>query len=217
MWSRWSARSPIIRSEWWPPDTAGGWSTDGRWTARRSATYGSALLPPRLRRSRLANYVFLGITGTIVACARRRPDVILASSPPLPVGGVGSAVAARWRRPWVMDVRDLWPDAAVALGQVHEGPLLRAAQRFEHRLYRSAAAITVTTAALRSAGRGPAVAPARWPVISDGLHEGFLGPGDPLSKNVQALLGDRDDLFRWTYAGNLGMVAGLETADRCST
>ena len=50
------------------------------------------------RGSRLANYVSFGFTGTIVACGTRRPDVILASSPPLPVGGVGLAVAARQRR-----------------------------------------------------------------------------------------------------------------------
>ena len=161
------------------------------------------------RRSRLANYVSFGITGTIVACARRRPDVILASSPPLPVGGVGSAVAARWRRPWVMDVRDLWPDAAVALGQVHEGPLLRAAQRFERRLYRSAAAITVTTApsARQVEDRGGA---GKVAVIPNGTTRDFLEAGD--RSPTSGLLGDRDDLFRWTYAGNLGMVAGLETA-----
>jgi hypothetical protein len=32
-------------------------------------------------------------------------------------------VVARHQRPWVLDVRDLWSDAAVALGQVEEGPL----------------------------------------------------------------------------------------------
>ena len=107
-------------------------------------------------RPRLTNYVSFGITGTLVGLATRRPDVIFASSPPLPVGGAGLAVAARHRRPWVLDVRDLWPDAAVALGQVEEGPLVSAARRFEGRLYRSAAAIAVTTEPTRQLieGRG---------------------------------------------------------------
>jgi colanic acid biosynthesis glycosyl transferase WcaI len=161
------------------------------------------------RGSRLANYVSFGFTGTIVACATRRPDVILASSPPLPVGGVGLAVAARRRRPWVMDVRDLWPDAAVALGQVVDGPLLRAAQRFERCLYRSAAAITVTTVPsgrqVETRGGAGKVA-----VVPNGTTAEFLEAG--ARAPTKGVLGDRDDLFRWTYAGNLGMVAGLETA-----
>jgi colanic acid biosynthesis glycosyl transferase WcaI len=161
------------------------------------------------KRSRIANYVSFGFTGTAVACARRRADVILASSPPLPVGGVGMAVAARQRRPWVLDVRDLWPDAAVALGQVDEGPLLRAARWFERRLYRSADAITVTTDPSRHqvetrGGEGKVA------VISNGTTEEFLDAG--AEEPLPGLLGNGEGLFRWTYAGNLGMVAGLEAA-----
>lgn len=108
-----------------------------------------------------------------------------------------------------MDVRDLWPDAAVALGQVHEGPLLRAPQRFERRLCRFAAAITVTTgpSTRQVEGRGGA---GKVTVIPNGTTWDFLEAG--ARSPTSGLLGDRDDLFRWTYAGNLGMVAGLETA-----
>ena len=51
----------------------------------------------------------------LVGSARRRPDIVLASSPPLLVAVSGAIAAARHRVPWVMDVRDLWPDAAEAL------------------------------------------------------------------------------------------------------
>lgn len=160
-------------------------------------------------RPRLTNYVSFGITGTLVGLATRRPDVIFASSPPLPVGGAGLAVAARHRRPWVLDVRDLWPDAAVALGQVEEGPLLSAARRLERRLYRSSAAITVTTEPTRQLieGRGGA---GKVALISNGTTEDFLRAG--AREPDEHPLGDRKGVFRWTYAGNLGMVAGLETA-----
>ena len=160
------------------------------------------------KRSRIANYVSFGFTGTAVACARRRADVILASSPPLPVGGVGMAVAARQRRPWVLDVRDLWPDAAVALGQVDEGPLLRAARWFERRLYHSADAITVTTDPSRRQveSRGGR---ARWPWSRTGRPRSSWMPA---RRNRNPPPRERGGLFRWTYAGNLGMVAGLEAA-----
>ena len=41
--------------------------------------------------------------------------MIIASSPPLPVGSVGAALAIRHRAPWILDVRDPWPDVAEGL------------------------------------------------------------------------------------------------------
>ena len=50
-----------------------------------------------------------------------RPDVVLTSSPPLPAASAAAAIARRHRVPWVFDVRDLWPEAAVALGELRGG------------------------------------------------------------------------------------------------
>ena len=68
---------------------------------------------------------------TVVGSLRRRPDVVLASSPPLSVAAVGLLLAARFRAPLVLDVRDLWPQAALALGEVQPGRVVAAAERLE--------------------------------------------------------------------------------------
>jgi glycosyltransferase involved in cell wall biosynthesis len=165
--------------------------------------------PSKAVRARMLNYASYGVTATLAGFARRRPDVILASSPPLPVGSVGAALAMRHRVPWALDIRDIWPDAAVALGQLGEGRLLRLTERLERRLYRSAAAITTPTEPFRRTigGRG---GEGKTSVIPNGTTEEFLAAGaaapDP------SLLGERNDRFTWTYAGNLGLVAGLEVA-----
>jgi glycosyltransferase involved in cell wall biosynthesis len=166
--------------------------------------------PSKAMRARLSNYGSYALTATAAGAARRRPDVILASSPPLSVGSVGSALALRHRRPWVLDVRDLWPDAAVALDQISaEGRANRLAGRLERRLYRSAAEITTTTRPFADAieDRGGA---GRVTVIPNGTTEAFIeigaGPRDP------SLLDAPDGVFTWTYAGNIGLVAGLECA-----
>ena len=39
----------------------------------------------------------------------------------------------------------MWPDDPVVVGEISEGPLLRAMRGLERRLYRSAAAITAVT------------------------------------------------------------------------
>ena len=165
--------------------------------------------PKKTLRARLASYGSFAASATLAGIAAKRPDVILASSPPLSVGGVGATLARRHRVPWVFDIRDLWPDAAVALGQIGEGRLLEATRRLERRLYRSAAVITTTTEpfADRIEGRGGA---GKVTVIPNGTPGLFLDVG--AKPREPSLLGNGDGVFTWTYAGNIGLVAGLECA-----
>ena len=61
--------------------------------------------------------------------------------------------------PFVLDVRDIWPAAAEALGELSNARVLAAFERAERWLYRNAAAVTATTApfcAHIDARRGPA-------------------------------------------------------------
>jgi glycosyltransferase involved in cell wall biosynthesis len=108
----------------------------------------------------------------------------------------------------VMDVRDLWPDAAVALDQLSDGRALRFAQRLERGYYRSATAITATTEPFKQVieSRGGA---GKVTVIPNGTTDVFLDAG--AAPPEPELLGEPGP-FRWIYAGNVGLVAGLETA-----
>jgi glycosyltransferase involved in cell wall biosynthesis len=170
--------------------------------------------PSKAARDRVLNYASYAATATLVGGAHRRPDVILASSPPLPVGSVGATLAFRYRVPWVLDVRDLWPDAAVAVGEMTDGRLYRLASRLERRLYRSAAAITATTETfVRSIeDRGGA---GKVELIRNGTTDLYLEAGtEPVDP---AALGDADGRFTWAYAGNLGLAQGLEAAVEAAT
>jgi glycosyltransferase involved in cell wall biosynthesis len=98
---------------------------------------------------RRLTFYFSYALGALLAAlfvVRSRPDVVLATSPPLPVLLPAAAVSALYRRPYVADIRDLWPSVAVALGELREGGrAARVAAFLERLLYRRAAAITVTT------------------------------------------------------------------------
>jgi len=72
-------------------------------------------------------------------------DVVLAYTPP-PFTGVAAWLAARvGRRPLVLEVQDLYPAQALALGVVRPGIVSATAARVERRLYRGAARLLVTT------------------------------------------------------------------------
>jgi glycosyltransferase involved in cell wall biosynthesis len=76
---------------------------------------------------------------------RGRYDIVITSSPPITTELPG-IVLSMLGTPWVADIRDLWIDAAVALGHVTEGSLPeRAARKFQRFAVRTADRISVTT------------------------------------------------------------------------
>lgn len=74
-------------------------------------------------------------------------DLVLVTSPPLFVGVSGYLIALIKRRPFVFEVRDLWPESAIATGVLTNGPVIRLAYWVEHFIYRRARLINVLTPA----------------------------------------------------------------------
>jgi len=166
--------------------------------------------PSKRARHRLASYASYATTAAALAVARRRPDAIVASSPPLSVGVLGALVAARHRTPWLLDVRDLWPQVAVALGEVRHPRVIAAAERLERRLYASAGAITTPTEPFREhiAARAPDRRLVH--VVPNGTTAAWLQAGE--AEPQRAALGLPAGRFVWTYAGNVGLSQDLDTA-----
>ena len=54
-----------------------------------------------------------------------RTDVIVATSPQFFTAVAGRALSAVKFKPWVMEVRDLWPESIVAVGAMSEGRVYR--------------------------------------------------------------------------------------------
>ena len=71
----------------------------------------------KTQKTRMWFYLSYMAMATAVAPVAGRADVVFASSPPLFTGVAGYAIATLNAAPLVLDIRDLWPDAAVSLGQ----------------------------------------------------------------------------------------------------
>jgi glycosyltransferase involved in cell wall biosynthesis len=170
--------------------------------------------PKKSFRTRLATYGTFAAMASAVGSARRRPDVVLASSPPLTVGAVGRLLGARYRVPWVLDVRDIWPDSAIALGELSNERAIHAAERLELGLYRSAEAIVTVNDAFRRhiVERAPAGKDVE--VITNGTTRAWLEAGERPAARGE--LGLPEDRFVWTYAGNIGLAHGLDSAVRAA-
>lgn len=72
-------------------------------------------------------------------------DVVYGISTPLTTAAAAAGLA-RWHRvPWVLEVRDLWPDFPVQMGALPFAPVQRALYGLERFLYRSAAHVVTVS------------------------------------------------------------------------
>ena len=96
--------------------------------------------------SRLFFYFSYMITAILAGLfvARQRYDVVFSTSPPLFVGGAGLVVSWLRRTPFVFEAIDLWPEAAVTVGELKNPRFIRWATRLEEACYRRAEKIFLT-------------------------------------------------------------------------
>ena len=129
-------------------------------------------------RTRLSYYGSYAALATVLGAVGRRPAALVASSPPLSVAAAGALLAARHRVPLIADIRDLWPDSALELGELETGSRVASAmRRLERGVYARAAAIVTANDAFRARIVSRAPTNARIEVISNGTTANWLSVG----------------------------------------
>jgi glycosyltransferase involved in cell wall biosynthesis len=156
---------------------------------------------------RIANYVLFALTAVIASFRAERPDVVVATSPQFFVGIAGAIVAKLKRRPFVLEIRDLWPKSVVELGQLREGFVLRTLEAIERWLYRSASGIVVNTRTFIGHITERGVDPERIELVYNGIDPTLFRP----RPKDEALLAEHGLSGRFTvgYVGTLGLAHGL--------
>ncbi|MEK7555451.1 MAG: glycosyltransferase family 4 protein [Patescibacteria group bacterium] len=74
-----------------------------------------------------------------------KPDIIIVSSPPIFLGIVGYLLSISKRVPFVLELRDLWPDEAIELGYVENKFIIQVSYLIEKFLYGLAELIVVNS------------------------------------------------------------------------
>lgn len=195
-----------------PPEYRGRILEDDRSNPYRVLRVWVLANPEKTQLTRMGFYLSYMAMATAAAPLVGGSDVVLATTPPLFSGLAGLAISRLHRAPLVLDVRDLWPAAAVSLDQISSGWPLRAAEGMERLLYRQAAAVVAVTRPFcdhvdRIRDRSPRTA-----LIPNGTLELFF------DGSARTRLGVGDDRFLVTFAGTLGIAqalpAVLEAAER---
>ena len=76
-------------------------------------------------------------------------DVIIATSPQFFTTFTGWALSKVKRRPWVFELRDLWPESIITVGAMKKSKAIEIFEKIEHFMYRSADMIIPVTDAFK--------------------------------------------------------------------
>jgi colanic acid biosynthesis glycosyl transferase WcaI len=138
-------------------------------------------------------------------------DVILAMTDPPFEGIVGAFIALLKGRPYVYNIRDMYPDMALGGSIVQPGLLARVWETLHRWALRRATRVVVLGEDMRRRILGKGVNPERVAVVRDGAEIPSAGEPPPqLDPTViQAIRGDFK--FVLLHAGNLGFYGAWET------
>jgi glycosyltransferase involved in cell wall biosynthesis len=160
-----------------------------------------------LRRS--LDYLSFMVTGAMAALFVRRADVVVGTSPQFFTPCAAWLVAALRRKPFVFELRDLWPDSILAVGAMRETAAIRGLRKVEYFLYRKAARIVSVTRSFKNVLSGNGVDPAKIAVVPNGVDLAAYEPGEKPGP-LLARLG-LEGKFVAAYVGTIGMAHGLDT------
>lgn len=158
---------------------------------------------------RTADYMSFMVSGFLAGLFVRKPDVIVATSPQFFCACSGWVLSVVRRKPFVFELRDLWPDSILAVGAMKESAAIRSLRRLEYFLYRRAKLIVSVTHSFREILAGNGIDRDKIVVVPNGVDPKAFMPGPKPDDLVSSLR--LEGKFVAAYVGTLGMAHGLGT------
>src|SRR3984957_11634335 len=172
---------------------------------------GSTAYPRHKMKRRVSNYLsYLALA--VPRSIAIRPDVVLAMTDPPIAGIAGAFVAQMARRPFVYNIRDLYPDMAVGGDIVQPSKWVERWEKLHRRALRQAACVVVLGEDMRDRILSKGIDPGRVVVVRDGASIPTSQPhvGDPaVRKSIDELRCGFS--FVVVHAGNLGFYGAWGT------
>jgi glycosyltransferase involved in cell wall biosynthesis len=164
--------------------------------------------PNKGKFRRIVSHLSFMISSLILSLPRLgKADVIIVSSPPFFSAISGFIMSCIKRRPFVFEVRDLWPAAINDLGVVKSGLIIKVLESLELFLYRRAQKVVVVTESFKEDLIRRGIPLTKIEVIFNGVDPGrFTGIDAKTVKRTYGL----EERMVILYSGTHGIAHSLE-------
>lgn len=158
---------------------------------------------------RVLDYMSFMIAAFFAALPIRKVDVVVGTSPQFFTVFAAWAAAALKRRPFVFELRDIWPESIKAVNAVKANWMLEIFEKIELFLYRRASRVICVTYAFTENLVQRGVSRHKLRVITNGVETVHFSPR---AKAPELLLENcLEGKFVVGYIGTLGMAHSLDT------
>lgn len=137
-----------------------------------------------------------------------KSDLIVATSPQFFTALSGRALSFWKRTPWVMEVRDLWPESIKTVGAMKDNAFIRHFEWQEKRCYKSAKKIVVVTDSFRKKLIERGISSEKIAVVKNGVDRSLFVPQHKDSELTSKLKLDGKTVIG--YIGTHGMAHKLD-------
>jgi glycosyltransferase involved in cell wall biosynthesis len=163
-------------------------------------------------KKRILNYVSYMLSAFFFCSMVRQVDLVVSTSPQFFCGLAGFLVSRLKRKPWVLEIRDLWPESIIAVGALTNRSIIRVLEAVESFIYRKADHVVAVTHAFKRHICLRGVPNSRISVITNGADLERYQPG--ARSNAFRTEMQLNDKFVASYVGTHGMAHGLDTVLR---
>lgn len=158
---------------------------------------------------RILDYMSFMVTGFFAGLFQKKPDVIVATSPQFFCACAGWALSAVRRKPFVFELRDIWPASITAVGAMKDSFAICVLEKIELFLYRRADSIVSVTHAFKQELIERGVDGKKIDVVLNGVDLTKYEPSREKDANLSVQYG-LNGKFVAGYIGTHGMAHGLE-------
>jgi len=174
-------------------------------------TYIAANKGTLLRIVNFISYMFSALAFTLFG---RRADLVIATSPQFFCGWAGLLFSKLRRTPFILEIRDIWPESIQAVGAMQGGPALRILEWLERAMYRGADHIVTVGEGYRRCLLEKGVPEDKLSVVTNGVERDLFQPHEKDADLVAqyGLAGK----FVCSYIGTIGMACALDVVLRAA-
>jgi colanic acid biosynthesis glycosyl transferase WcaI len=158
--------------------------------------------------SRTLNFGSFCASAAIGGLFAPKPDVIYCVMPPMPLGVSAEFLGLMKAAPVVVNIQDIYPDIAVAVGVLSNPLAIRFFQWMERAIYRRAAAVVVIADGFKENIVGKGVPEDKIHVVPNWADPNEIMPG-PKDNAFRKKLGI-GDRFSLSYSGSLSFNTNLD-------
>ncbi len=155
---------------------------------------------------KLGHYLVFMFSGLLTAFRLKNYHVLIVSSPPLFVGVIGAIISKIKSIHFFLDIRDLWPESVMALGEVRSKWVFNMGKKLESFIYKSTNGYILTVPGFKKHFTNHYPEQLNKPMIN--LINGVSNTFFDLAKKYDRIPGKR---FAVLYSGNMGLAQGLES------